>query len=261
MRSVGWAKVLSIADCPPIDPVGHGRVVIGRFVTQKATNLLQLTLDDGTRITGTTTHPIWSVDDGDWRRMEDFRVGDRVKTLTGDACIAAITSVPAPADVFNIEVDGDHVYRIAECGVLVHNVDYGNLLSWLPSPSTAIRNLGEEFARRAKDLLLALPEAERGFATFAVSRTSAGQEVVVLFIRKNEISPTRLKAIQDAVEADGAQFFHATDHHAERTLFEKFRGVIEAIGISHWDGPCRRQCRPFFQREQWFNIFWYGWVD
>ena len=29
-----------------------------------------------------------------------------------------------PADVFNIEVELDHVYRIMDEGILVHNADY-----------------------------------------------------------------------------------------------------------------------------------------
>lgn len=32
-----------------------------------------------------------------------------------------------PSDVFNIEVDGEHVYRILHTGVLVHNADYPGL--------------------------------------------------------------------------------------------------------------------------------------
>jgi hypothetical protein len=56
--------------------------------------------------------------------MEELVVGERLQTLTGEVTIRAIRDARRVSDVFNIEVDGDHVYRLLDAGVLVHNADY-----------------------------------------------------------------------------------------------------------------------------------------
>ena len=64
------------------------------------------------------------MDDADWRPLESFNVGDLVNSLGGDARIESVSPVAQASDVFNIEVHGDHVFRILNCGVLVHNANY-----------------------------------------------------------------------------------------------------------------------------------------
>ena len=56
--------------------------------------------------------------------MEELVVGERLQTLTGEVTIRAIRDARRVSDVFNIEVDGDHVYRLFDAGVLVHNARY-----------------------------------------------------------------------------------------------------------------------------------------
>jgi len=56
--------------------------------------------------------------------MEELVVGERLQTLTGEVTIQAIRDARRVSDVFNIEVDGDHVYRLFDAGVLVHNARY-----------------------------------------------------------------------------------------------------------------------------------------
>ncbi|MFN6160908.1 MAG: Hint domain-containing protein, partial [Planctomycetota bacterium] len=134
LQTSGTARITAIEPCPLIAD-GEGRVVIGRFVTRQVSNLLEVEVEDGTSFSGTTTHPVWSVDACDWRAMEELVVGERLQTLTGEVTIRAIRDARRVSDVFNIEVDGEHVYRLLDAGVLVHNAnDYG-----ITSPTNRLR--------------------------------------------------------------------------------------------------------------------------
>ncbi|MCL4854059.1 MAG: hypothetical protein KJZ78_22095 [Bryobacteraceae bacterium] len=128
LQTTGTARVLGISACPPIEE-GGGRVVIGRFLTRRVGNLVRVTLEDGSQLTGTTNHPVWSVDAETWRRMDELAAGERLSTLHGEAQIARVDAVSRPADVFNVEVHADHVYRLLGCGLLAHNADCANLVN------------------------------------------------------------------------------------------------------------------------------------
>jgi len=58
---------------------------------------------------------------GQWVPSEDLRINDRLQTLAGAAAILSVSESKRIQTVFNIEVEGDHVYRVGESGVLVHN--------------------------------------------------------------------------------------------------------------------------------------------
>ena len=125
LQTVGTASVLSFADCPPIQS-GEGDVVIGRFVTRAATNFMTVTLEGGSEFTGTNLHPVWSIDTNDWKRIDEFQIGERLSTRDGPQNIVDIITCLKTKDVFNVEVFGNHVYRVLNEGILVHNagVDY-----------------------------------------------------------------------------------------------------------------------------------------
>lgn len=59
--ATGINRVLAIDPCPSIAE-GAGNVVIGRFETRNANDLVVVTLDDGISITGTRIHAVWSLD-------------------------------------------------------------------------------------------------------------------------------------------------------------------------------------------------------
>ncbi|MEZ6073189.1 MAG: hypothetical protein R3C10_23705 [Pirellulales bacterium] len=122
LQSSGRAIVHAVAPCPPVSD-GDGQVVIGRFVTRDASNLIRLSLDDGSEFTGTTNHRIWALDTNDWKPLGEIAEGDRVSTLDGEAIVGSVSYLREIEDVFNIW-HGEHVYRILESGVLVHNADY-----------------------------------------------------------------------------------------------------------------------------------------
>lgn len=54
-------------------------------------------------------------------RADALRPGDHLKTLDGTAQVASVTPVPGPTTVYNLEIQGEHVYLVGENGVLVHN--------------------------------------------------------------------------------------------------------------------------------------------
>jgi hypothetical protein len=128
------AVVTSITPCPEIAE-GEGRVVTGRFVTRDAGNLVTVALDNGTEIRATDVHPVWSVDREDWVPAGDLEPGELVDTLAGPVAVLSVERLESALDVYNIEVHGEHVFRVTADGVLVHNAgpdDCGLVIRNLP---------------------------------------------------------------------------------------------------------------------------------
>jgi hypothetical protein len=70
----------------------------------------------------TGTHPFWSPDREGWVCAKDLREGERLQALDGTTPrVKSLTLREEPEEVFNLEVDGDHVYRVGTQGLLVHN--------------------------------------------------------------------------------------------------------------------------------------------
>ena len=118
----GCGVVRSIFDAPDVDP-GFGSVITGKFVTRAASDLVRVTLVDGTQITGTSKHPVWSPDVADWRGLGEFQPGHCMQSRDGLVTFVAVEFLPDAAPVYNFEVAGEHVYEITELGILVHNAD------------------------------------------------------------------------------------------------------------------------------------------
>ena len=134
----GLALVTAIDDCPPIAE-GEGSVVTARFVTREVHVVASVDVlgADGTveTITGTTIHPVWSVDRQEWVPLAELADGERLCCDTESFGLGFPSSFPPKASglvlsvslsrvsqpVYNIEVHGEHVYQVGELGVLVHN--------------------------------------------------------------------------------------------------------------------------------------------
>ena len=116
----GLAEVTAVRACPPIAE-GEGRVVTGKFVTRDVANVVRITLANGTEIRATDVHPVWSVDREDWVPAGKLEPGEHVDTLSGPVAVASVEPLDRHPAVYNLEVHGEHVYRIAVDGVLVHN--------------------------------------------------------------------------------------------------------------------------------------------
>jgi len=128
----GLAEVTAIRPCPPIAE-GEGRVVTGKFVTRDVANVVRITLASGTEIRATDVHPVWSVDREDWVPAGKLEPGEQVDTLAGPVAVESVEPLDRHPAVYNLEVHGEHVYRIAVDGVLVHNAGPGDCLEGLAS--------------------------------------------------------------------------------------------------------------------------------
>ena len=120
----GLAMVTSIDNCPPISD-GEGSVVTARFVTREVHVVASVDVlgANGTveTITGTTIHPIWSVDRQEWVPLAELADDETLHGLDGLAVVLSVTLSRVAAPVYNIEIHGEHVYQVGELGVVVHN--------------------------------------------------------------------------------------------------------------------------------------------
>jgi hypothetical protein len=117
----GPAKVLRIGPCPPI-AAGAGHIVTATFQHEPDGELLTLTIGDDD-IGCTANHPFWSEDRQEFVEAGQLRQGERVRTrLEQVASVVSIKPRPPTAWVYNLEVQGEHVYEVGPGGVLVHNV-------------------------------------------------------------------------------------------------------------------------------------------
>ena len=116
----GMADVLDVQPCPEITQ-GPGRVVTATFHHQSASTI-DVEIQGLDQTIGTTpNHPFWSETKSGFVRADQLVPGDEVRTIDGTAFVASITPRGPPEPVYNLEVQFEHVYRVGEAGVLVHN--------------------------------------------------------------------------------------------------------------------------------------------
>jgi hypothetical protein len=117
----GPALVLAIEPCPEIEE-GPGRLVTGTF-RYSAGRCYELWLEGEPkplRVTG--THPVWSPERQDWVMVRDLQQLGWL--LAADGRIVRVKALSLRDElepVYNIEVEGDHCYRVGQQGLLVHN--------------------------------------------------------------------------------------------------------------------------------------------
>lgn len=120
----GDALVLDIKRCPEIK-TGAGRVVIGTFkhYVQSTIEIQHTSSEDSIECTG--NHPIWSMDRQGFVRADSLTSGERLTIRSeqgeSESRVIQVLPRPGPTFVFNIEVQGEHVYHVGAAGVLVHN--------------------------------------------------------------------------------------------------------------------------------------------
>jgi Restriction endonuclease fold toxin 7/Pretoxin HINT domain len=124
----GTAFITAIDPCPVIAP-GEGSVVTARFMTRQVDEVATVTIlgPDGETetLTGTTIHPIWSVDRQDWVELAELQEGETLQAATGLATVLSVKVLNRSTPVYNFEVHGEHVYQVGELGLLVHNAPLG----------------------------------------------------------------------------------------------------------------------------------------
>ena len=118
----GIARVLDIGPCPMLAS-GDGNLVIGRFETRDAKEVVKVTFEDGATLTGTRIHPVWSADRKDWIELGKLEIGENLQGSNGPVAVQCMTFIATSQPVYNLEIFGEHVYRVGFAGVLCHNTD------------------------------------------------------------------------------------------------------------------------------------------
>lgn len=112
-----------ILPCPEFEQ-GRGRIVL-TTVNHLNNNVIELTLQNeaGKRETlrPTGTHKFYSVSSGEWLSASELQPGETLDGLNGKVTVVASRTLPGTRRVYNFTVQGEHLYRVANCGVLVHN--------------------------------------------------------------------------------------------------------------------------------------------
>jgi predicted RNA binding protein YcfA (HicA-like mRNA interferase family) len=122
MGAQGMAKVLNIEPCPLIKP-GKGNIITGTF-HHEAANTIDLYVEGLSKPIGTTdNHPFWSVTRQEFIEAGKLHQGEKLQLYNGQtAKVIQILPRPGPERVHNLEVMNEHVYRVSDSGVLVHNM-------------------------------------------------------------------------------------------------------------------------------------------
>jgi hypothetical protein len=118
----GVAKVVSIRPSPKIKP-GAGRVVL-MTVTHLDQGVMEIEFAGLKKaLEPTVSHPLFSEDRNDWVPAGQLRVGERIRTRSGTARIAALRWKSGEHRVYNIEVEADHAYFVTRLDLLSHNTN------------------------------------------------------------------------------------------------------------------------------------------
>ena len=158
------ALAKSVEACPPI-AAGDGSVVTACIKTRVASELVRVVMSDGTHLTGTKVHPVWSLDRNDWVSLGDLVEGENLATELGPISVSSLELYRTTEPVYNFETHGEHVYQVTNLGVLVHNkcaglhhfaprawgskLPYGSklLTNFGPKSHTAIHNAFSAFVK------------------------------------------------------------------------------------------------------------------
>ncbi len=124
MGADGEAHVKHISDCLDPGPKPHPdcRLVTGTFA-HSVGHTIDVYVEGLDEPIGTTAnHLWWSVDRQTFVEAGQLCDGERLRTPDGTLTqVASRTPRLTTKPVYNLEVDGEHVYYVSQSGVLVHN--------------------------------------------------------------------------------------------------------------------------------------------
>lgn len=116
----GHAQVLAIQPCPEILP-GDGRVITETFQHQVSASISLSIARQQEPILCTGNHPFWSEDRHDFVRADSLQPNETRRTTSGSTTVTSLTHIPGSTAVYNLEIQGTHVYHVGSTGVLVHS--------------------------------------------------------------------------------------------------------------------------------------------
>jgi hypothetical protein len=116
-----WATLQATEPCPS-DILGEGRLVTGTFEHSSGEVLNLFIAGEATPIGSTANHPFWSEDLQNFVQAGSLKPGEHLRLADGRTTTLERTEpIAEQLPVYNLEVDGEHVYFVGESGVLVHN--------------------------------------------------------------------------------------------------------------------------------------------
>ena len=120
----GHAKVLAVEDCPNLKPrPGPEYQLVTATFKHRGAKVVDVHVAGLSAPIGSTpNHPFWSEDKRQFVRADALQPGEHLRQADGSlTTVTAVTSRPGTHDVYNFEVHLDHVYHVANNGILVHN--------------------------------------------------------------------------------------------------------------------------------------------
>ena len=123
----GWAKIQNIEPCLSAEKMSEQKQ-FGEFKPWSGRVGDLKIASESEPIGVMPSHPFRSHDRNDWVEAGRLEPGERVKTLDGTSVVEWYVMREKPEDVYNIEVEGDHVYRVGQSGILVHNASCSEYL-------------------------------------------------------------------------------------------------------------------------------------
>ncbi|GAB6188039.1 hypothetical protein [Thermopirellula anaerolimosa] len=117
------ARVVANDPCPPIEP-GPGKVVL-TTVTHLNRDVWELTLTDDRgqreRVRPTGLHKFYSQSRQAWVSVRDLQPGEQLGGIHRPLTVAAVRPIPGVHRVYNMTVEGEHVYHVSPLAVVAHN--------------------------------------------------------------------------------------------------------------------------------------------
>jgi hypothetical protein len=242
----GPACVPAIEPCPEIE-AGRGRVITGTFTTARC-SVLELRLSNGEALEPTPPHRFYSDTRKDWVAAGDLRVGECLRTASGQAVTVESIGLKAGEHrVYNLEVEQEHQFYVGETGVLTHN-------AYEFKPRRAEDGLNPE------ELLPDFGKAPSGFV-----QSSSGRQTSGFGVWRDPQSGNKLYAILSSGQRNstvppsaytgkgGPRIPGVTQqnfHHPEMQMANFMRQNPDIANADIWinnpDGPCSgaRGCNP-----------------
>ena len=90
------------------------------------------------------------MDREEWIPAGELEPSEHVDTLAGPVAVASVEQLESPLDVHNIEVHGEHVFRVTADGVLVHNAYLTSRFYALSAQGTELHNAAQSYRNAAQ---------------------------------------------------------------------------------------------------------------
>ncbi len=173
------ARVLENLPCPPIRP-GPGRVVL-TTVNHLNRYVFELRVEDESgrlaTLRPTGFHKFFSADRNDWISADSIHEGERLTALGGTVRLVSRVRIPGTHRVYNLTVEGEHVYHVTRLVVDGHNQDCRELVDDLVESSRRPARPGSDNVTRGRQALQ--KKIDRGSSDFGTEKTQEAAEKII----------------------------------------------------------------------------------